>query len=147
MTSTRRELEILKQDTRGRVRVSALRREALLDEFERSGASGMRFARMVGVKYLTFAYWVKQRRERPAATKLTVCAASEAGGSNGKAAPVRLFEALVEGAPREPAAATAVDGLLIEWPGGSRLRIESPVQLQMAAELVALIAQRARSRC
>ena len=38
-------------------------------------------------------------------------------------------------------------GLVVELPGGSRLRIESPVHLPMAAELVALIAQRARVRC
>lgn len=55
MTSTRRELEGLKQDTRGRARVSLRRREALLDEFEKSGASGMKFARLVGIKYSTFA--------------------------------------------------------------------------------------------
>ena len=147
MTSTRRELEVLKQDARGRVRISAERREGLLDEFEKSGASGMKFARLVGIKYSTFANWVKQRRERPAATKLAVCEASEASGSNGNAGPVRLFEALVEGhhaAEREPAGSR---GLLIELPGGSRLVVESPVQLQMAAELVALIAQSARARC
>lgn len=140
-------MEVLKQDTRGRVRVSQQRREALLDEFEKSGASGMKFARLVGIKYSTFANWVKQRQEKSAATKLTVCAASEAIGSTAKAGPVRLFEALVEGAPRASAAATAVDGLLIELPGGSRLRIESPAHLEMAAELVALIAQRGRGRC
>lgn len=147
MTSTRRELEVLKQDTRGRVRVSQERREALLDEFEKSGASGMKFARLVGIKYSTFANWVKQRRERAAATKLTICAASQAGGSTANAGPVRLFEALVDSASRAPAAGTAVEGLLIELPGGSRLRIESPAQLEMAAELVTMIAQRARSRC
>lgn len=147
MTSTRRELEVLKQDTRGRVRVSQERREALLDEFEKSGASGMKFARLVGIKYSTFANWVKQRQERRAAMKLTVCEASPASGPTAKAGSVRLFEALVEGTPRAPAAATAADGLLIELPGGSRLRVESPVQLEMAAELVAMIAQRARGRC
>ena len=60
---------------------------------------------------------------------------------------MRLFEALVEddgAAGREPAGAR---GLLIELPGGSRMLVESPVQLQMAAELVALIAQSARARC
>ncbi len=60
--------------------------------------------------------------------------------------PVRLFEALVEGdgGGREPVGG---QGLLIELPGGSRLVVESPMQLQMSAELVALIAQSARARC
>ena len=44
MTSMNAKTEVLKQDVRGRVRVSAERREALLDEFERSGASGAKFA-------------------------------------------------------------------------------------------------------
>jgi hypothetical protein len=65
MTSMNANTEVLKQDVRGRVRVSAERREALLDEFERSGASGAKFARLAGIKYATFANWVtKRRRER-----------------------------------------------------------------------------------
>jgi hypothetical protein len=58
MTSTNMSAEILKQDGRGRVRVPAERRELLLDEFERSGASGAQFARLAEVKYATFAGWV-----------------------------------------------------------------------------------------
>jgi hypothetical protein len=38
-------------DARGRVRVPVERREALLDEFERSGLSGVKFAQMAGLKY------------------------------------------------------------------------------------------------
>lgn len=147
MTSTRRELEVLKQDTRGRVRISHERREALLDEFEKSGASGMKFARLVGIKYSTFANWVKQRREQPAAIKLAAREIQVADGSAGSAGRVRLFEALVEGGSRALAPSGAAEGLVVELPGGSRLRIESPVHLEMAAELVAMIAQRARSRC
>jgi hypothetical protein len=82
----------------------------------------MKFARLVGIKYSTFAHWVKQRQERRAAMKLTVCEASQASSPTAKVGPVRLFEALVEGTPCEPAAATTADGLLIELPGGSRLR-------------------------
>lgn len=65
MTSMNAKAEVLKQDVRGRVRVPEERREALLDEFERSGASGAKFARLAGSKYATFANWVmKRRRER-----------------------------------------------------------------------------------
>jgi len=147
MTSTIATAEILKQDGRGRVRMPARRREALLDEFEKSGASGAKFARLAGIKYATFAGWVlKRRRQRGKSVKTLP---SSPGGADAvmSAGPVRLFEALVEddsSAGREPVGAR---GLLIELPGGSRLLVESPVQLQMAAELVALIAQSARARC
>ena len=122
--------------------------EALLDEFEKSGASGANFARLAGIKYATFAGWVlKRRKQRGKPMKTPPSSAVEVDQPVVRAGPVRLFEALVEGdgaAGREPMGAR---GLLIELPGGSRKRVESPVQLQMAAELLALIAQRARVRC
>jgi len=52
MTSLIGEVEVLKTDTRGRVRVPAERREALLDEFEKSGMSGAKFARLAGRRAL-----------------------------------------------------------------------------------------------
>ncbi len=139
MTSMNAKGEVLKQDERGRVRVSAERREALLDEFERSGTSGAKFARLAGIKYATFANWaMKRRKER-----------GRAGGGDGevmKAGPVRLLEAVVDCGRTEQSAACA-QGLLIELPGGSRIVVGSPVQLQMAAELVTLVAQNSRVRC
>ncbi|MEZ0257047.1 MAG: IS66 family insertion sequence element accessory protein TnpB, partial [Chthoniobacter sp.] len=63
MTSTTASHEVLKQDRRGRVRVSRERREALLDEFSRSGLSAAEFARMAGIKYPTFANWLQERRK------------------------------------------------------------------------------------
>ena len=68
MTSTtcrnERKGEILKMDARGRVQVTAERREALLDEFDRSGMSGAGFAKHYGIKYTTFAYWIQARRRK-----------------------------------------------------------------------------------
>jgi len=58
------ELTILKQDRQGRVMTSAARREELLDEFERSGLSGPRFAVLAGIKYQTFATWARKRRRQ-----------------------------------------------------------------------------------
>ena len=60
MTSTIAEPEILKTDGLGRVRTPAAQREALLDAFERSGLSGMKFAALHGVKYPSFANWVQR---------------------------------------------------------------------------------------
>jgi hypothetical protein len=58
MTNTTLPEELLKSDVLGRVRTPVDRREALLDEFERSGLTGQKFAALVGVKYQTFASWI-----------------------------------------------------------------------------------------
>ena len=138
----------MKQDVRGRVRVPVERRQALLDEFEKSGASGAKFARLAGIKYATFAGWVlKRRRQCGRAVKTPPGSPAGREEAVGSAGPVRLFEALVEGDHSGGRELVGGQGLLIELPGGSRLAVNSPVQLQMAAELVALLAQRARARC
>ena len=147
MTSLNAKAEVLKQDARGRVRVSAQRREALLDEFERSGASAAKFARLVGVRYSTFANWVLQRRKRRVSAGQAVNVMAGAGDTAAKAVPLRLLEAVLEAQGNEAGSSTGSGGLVIELPGGSRMLVGSPVQLEMAAELVALIAQRARARC
>ena len=134
MTNTTLPDEVLKRDALGRVRTPRARREALLEEFEKSGVSAKKFAALVGVNYQTFALWVQARRKMR-------------GQQAPAAGPVRLWEAVVEGgrcADREPLGAP---GLWIDLPGGSRMRIESPVQLQMAAELAAVVAQRTGAQC
>jgi transposase-like protein len=129
--------EVLKQDTRGRVRVSRERREAMLVEFERSGMSGAKFARLSGINYQTFAGWVRRRKRdgEEAGMKGSVSMLAAQGG------PVRLIEALVG---EECSSSGALE---VELPGGSRMRIDSPAQLAMAAELLMLVAQSGRARC
>ena len=138
MTNTTLPDEILKRDGLGRVRTPRARREALAEEFAKSGVSAQKFAALVGVNYQTFASWVqgwrRTRGQDPSAAKKA-------------AAPVRLWEAVVEGgggAAREPAGAA---GLLIELPGGCRMAVAAAVQLPLAAELVVLLAQRTCARC
>ncbi len=53
---------VLKTDVIGRVKTGARQRERVLDEFERSGLSGMKFAAVAGINYQTFASWVQKRR-------------------------------------------------------------------------------------
>lgn len=90
---------IFKTDTMGRVRVPAARREALLDEFERGGASGQAFAAMVGVRYSTFATWMQDRR-RAARARATGASAPEASAPTpSSAGAVRWLEALVAAPP------------------------------------------------
>jgi transposase-like protein len=141
MTSTKSHAEILKQDERGRVRVGKERREALVEEFERSGLSAAKFARLSGVKYSTFASWVARRRNAQAT------ATSPSGESEGaeeakeRPRPIRLFEAVSENN------VALGGGLIVELPGGSRVVVGSPGQLQLAGELVVMIAQGRGVRC
>lgn len=144
MTSTLSPSEVLKQDTRGRVRVPGPRRAALLEEFDRSSLSAVKFARLVGVKYSTFAGWLHQRRRRQA-----LAAPAYAGGTQplGAGGPVRLFEAVLDGGGGDGSKFENSHGLKVELPGGARLTVDSPTQLALAAELVVLIAKASRARC
>ena len=64
MNTTLADEVILKQDVLGRVKTPKARREQLLDEFERSGLPGLKFAELAGIKYQTFATWAQQRRRK-----------------------------------------------------------------------------------
>ena len=122
MTSTIKSTEILKRDGRGRVRVPRERQETLLDEFERSGLSGAKFAALCGVKYPSFAGWVQRRKSRRAAEATT--------GGNGGA--VQWLEAVVGGSA--PAGT-----LTLHLPGGARMEITHRTQLPLAAELLRVL--------
>ena len=110
---------ILKCDQRGRVRVPRERQEALLDEFERSGLSGAKFAALSGVKYPSFAGWVQRRRRER----------GEGAGASARTAPVRWLETLLpgpaSGAPR-----------ILHLPGGARLEITAAAQAPLAAAVL-----------
>src|ERR1700726_1465108 len=67
--------QILSQDARGRVLVSQERRESLLEEYDRSGMSGGKFAQYVGIKYSTLSYWLQSRRRHRERKKLLLKAA------------------------------------------------------------------------
>jgi hypothetical protein len=115
---------ILKTDGRGRVQTPAARREEILDEFERSGLSGKKFAALVGIKYPTLATWSSKRRR---ARRMTPAE----GGSKG----LRLFEAVVEEGcgDRKP--------LIVELPGGARMEIKDSQQAALAGVLVRTLAK------
>jgi len=135
MTSPILEEQILKSDTLGRVRTPRERREALLEEFEKSGMSGTKFAEFIGVKYQTFASWRQQRRERSAR------AAQAAPAENAPAAgsPLRWVEALLE----RPAACAghSAAALQVHLPGGARLEVADRAQATLAAELLRALAK------
>jgi hypothetical protein len=53
---------LLKADVMGRTKRIREQRQRILDEYERSGVSGPKFAALCDVKYQTFANWVKCRK-------------------------------------------------------------------------------------
>jgi hypothetical protein len=117
---------LLRLDTRGRVRTGRERREALLAQFDRSGLSGARFARMAGIKYPTFAGWLHQRRGRDAGPK--------------RPGSVTWVEAAV---PPEPAARP----LRVQLPGGAWMEPASPAQCRDAALLLKELAKAGGAPC
>jgi hypothetical protein len=122
--------QILSQDARGRVLVSRERREALLEEYDRSGMSGVKFAQYVGIKYSTLASWLQKRRRRRDREKMLLEASTdtEAGKSNGG-----WIEAVLENGsqPGVPAG-----GLRIHFAGGAYCQISSAGEAALAAELL-----------
>jgi transposase len=120
--------QILSQDARGRVLVSRERRESLLEEYERSGMSGVKFAQYVGLKYSTLAHWLRSRRRQREKLLLKAGAETGVGKSNG-----RWIEAVVEegSPPRMPAGA-----LRIYFTGGAYAQISSAEEAALAAELL-----------
>ncbi len=115
---------ILKTDTRGRVQTPPERREKLLEEFERSGLSGAKFAALAGIKYQTFAAWVKRRRKERG------LAQAPSRGAN----PVQWLEAVVREANAPTTA--AAPPLRVRLSTGVWIEISDFNQVSLAAALV-----------
>ncbi len=121
---------LIKSDCLGRIHVSKEHRENLLDAFDSSGMSGVKFAQHYGIKYTTFASWIqKRRRER-----------DEYPGASPKA-PGRLLDSLAEVTLAEPAPAMEPESspsslVTLKFPNGSSLDISNPEQARVAATLL-----------
>lgn len=113
---------IIKTDGIGRQRTPAARRERLLDEFERSGLSGTKFAALTGVNYSTFAAWAHRRRKQQ---ESGVSAASK------PADPVRWLEAVVE-----PGQSAVAAGVVLRLPGGVSLELTQANQASLIVSLI-----------
>ena len=136
MASPENDSPLLKSDTRGRVFTPLARREQLLDEFERSGLSGTKFAALVGLKYPTFAAWAQARRQQRGADP-------QATAPRNPAASVRWLEAVLDHAQGQtPGPATA---LRVRLPGGAQLEISHAAQVPLAAALLAALEPPARA--
>ena len=106
--------QVLKVDEAGRVWTPRELRDAVLDEFERSGMPATQFAARLGVKYPTFASWVQQRRESRRGSK-----------------SVQWVEAAVE----SPATARR-KALTVQLPGGAQMEVGDKEQAKIAVLLL-----------
>ena len=122
--------QILSQDARGRVLVSRERRESLLEEYDRSGMSGVKFAQYVGIKYSTLAYWLQSRRRRRRREKLLLKAGA---GPRAARATGGWIEAVVEEAQRLGCRQEPYGFTLPETPTA---QISSAGEAALAAELL-----------
>lgn len=141
--------EVLKVDRRGRVRVSAKRREALLDEFERCGVSAAEFAKAIGVRYQTFATWRQNRAKRRAAAVESPMGGLPALPPAPSANGMRWVEAVMDGqsvAPRSIGRA-ANSVLAVSLPGGARMEIVDVAQAELAAVLLRALRANGNQAC
>ena len=124
---------ILKRDALGRVGYPRGQREALLDEFERSGLKGAAFARTVGISYPTFANWIQKRRHTRGDYRSPVAVRPATGPG------LRWLEAALPQA-EVPAPAPILAGpsgpLCVELPCGTRLLVGDARQAALAAQFL-----------
>jgi hypothetical protein len=121
---------ILKQDVLGRVRTPKERRELLLDEFERSGVPGVKFAELVGIKYQTFATWIQKRRRKRGGYR----AVSPSGIQTAKK-QVRWLEATMAATPGGVVKA-GDSALTLHLSGAARMEISDARQIDLAVALL-----------
>lgn len=137
---------ILKRDATGRVTYTAEQREALLDEFERSGLKGAAFVRTVGMSYPTFASWIQQRRHARGDYRLP---GSMARVAKAPRPGPRWIEATLAGGPEARFHGCAASGhlsgsaqtepepsLRVELPCGSRLLVGDARQADLAVRII-----------
>ena len=112
-------MQLLKSDSVGRVQTPVEKRAEILREFDRSGASGVEFAKHIGVKYPTFAGWLRRRRLKP-------------DGSQRRGRPrskhVEFIEAVIPTSMLEP--------LTVELPRSVRVQITNSSQIPLVIELL-----------
>ena len=123
---------VLKADRIGRVKTPRDRQESILAEFDRSGMSGIGFARHYGIKYPTFAAWVLKRRKNQTCKQ-----------SVPRAEGLRFVEAVVDSVNATYPKSGA--GLRVELPGGAHLEMIHEGQAGLVAHLLKTLADSARS--
>ena len=144
---------ILKTDARGRVHTPVERREALLDEFEKSGASAKKFAAFVGIKHQTFASWVTKRRKERNRKDIAAAVGVQSPSVCKLQAPavaalpkLQWMEAVVESDSLSAGSEAKREALKVHLPGGARVEIGDVRQIALAAELLRALAAAGSSK-
>jgi len=121
-TAEPQEPNLIKTDVLGRMHRTPEQRERILDEYERSGLSGGKFAALCGVKYQTFAAWLARRKsQRQTPPKRQ---------SHRKSNQIQWLEASMQ-----PVTATNAS-LLLQLPGGGQAQVSNSGQIALAAALL-----------
>lgn len=155
MTTKRDQTTLLKQDVLGRVTLTRDKREALLNEFERSGMKGRPFARMAGVNYQTFASWIQKRRrargdyqKMAAMQKTALQRPLRTAQPNGKTtACLQLVEVALPSSSVTPSTPVAPAALELLLPGGARLHLHDASQAELADHLLRHLNSTASPAC
>jgi hypothetical protein len=134
MTTPINDGQIVKQDSKGRLRITKERRESLLAEYDQGGMTGAAFARWAGVPYATFMTWLTKRRK---AAKPSVKTEQRTQALEWVEAVVeKSTEAPVKEPKKEPALIKSGAALVVEAPGGIRLELSEEKHVLWAAKLL-----------
>lgn len=113
-----KEAIVLKRDAGGRIMVPLARQVELVQEFERSGLSGPKFAALAGIKYQTFATWRRKHGRGPAVRR------------SSRRRPAGLW------LEAEMACAQGSAALSVDLGGAAVLKIADGRQVSLAAQLI-----------
>jgi hypothetical protein len=116
---------LIKTDVTGRMHRTREQCEQILDEYERSGLSGPKFAALCGVKYQTFASWLQRRRRKHQSL------AKRPGKPGSAPTKIQWLEAQLRSGGQPSSSAT----LVVHLPGGARAEVR-PEHINLAAALV-----------
>ena len=104
----------------------------VLDEFERSGLSGTKFAAVAGIKYQTFASWVQKRR-RATGAYLRKPADKKTAGNTAALPALGWVEAVMD---KRCGTAAPKAVLCVKLPGGASVEIANELQAALAGQLL-----------
>ncbi len=135
--------KILRTDVLGRVMTPADLRDAILDEFEKSGLAGTKFAQARGLKYSTLITWRQARRKVRGEYRLLTQIAPETSSTldslrDGEAGekPFTFVELTHQQAEPPTPSPSGGDRLLIEVGDNVKIHVQNDHHIIMAAKLI-----------